>query len=139
MTVRKREIEKSLAERGRPAMWANEQEAAVLSGVTGDAFRRKVKEWERRGFPPVNRENGKRPIPGILAFWGLPMGWAIGAVATLPELSAEEDEGLECWPSASSPTGYVDQHNRPRPAPLQPGRWGATHEEVHGKRPRRPR
>jgi hypothetical protein len=34
MTARRGKVEASLAERGRPAMWATEQEAAVLSGYS---------------------------------------------------------------------------------------------------------
>jgi hypothetical protein len=68
MTVSRGKIEKSLAERGRPAMWANEQEAAVLSGVSYDIFRTKVAEWEAKGFPPRSALNGKRFIPAIEHF-----------------------------------------------------------------------
>ena len=61
----------ALAERGRPQMWANEQEAAELSGMSAGRFRQKVREFEKRGFPRVNPDNGKRSIPAILAFWKL--------------------------------------------------------------------
>lgn len=67
-----RRVAESLADRGRPAMWANEMQAAELSGVSRRVFRAKVAAWEKRGFPQKNPENGKRSIPAILAFWRLP-------------------------------------------------------------------
>ncbi len=69
MTIRLGQVERSLAARGVPLMWANEQEAAVLSGVGPAEFRQKVKEWEKKGFPRVTKENRKRYIPAIVAFW----------------------------------------------------------------------
>lgn len=53
-------------------MWANEQEAAVLSGFSPVRYRQMLPALESRGFPPVNPLNGLRPIPAILAFWKLP-------------------------------------------------------------------
>lgn len=95
MTSPRAKIESSLAERGRPAMWANENEAAVLSGVNPESFRAKVKGWEKKGFPQINPENGKRSIPAILAFWGLPSNHSGAATAIRP---AEDDEdGEEKW------------------------------------------
>lgn len=71
MTAPRAKIEASLAERGRPAMWANEQEAAVLAGYGADGvdFRAAVKDLEARGFPPINPSNNKRFIPAIEAFY----------------------------------------------------------------------
>jgi hypothetical protein len=93
MRARRGDIEHSLAQRGRPAYWANEQEAAILSGVGMDRFRLKVKEWEVRGFPEVNAENGKRSIPRILTFWGIPSNHSGVVVATV----AEDEDGEENW------------------------------------------
>lgn len=98
MRARRCEIEQSLAERGRPAMWANEQEAALLSGVGMDAFRRKVKEWEARGFPCIHPENGKRPIPAIYAFFGLPQGhWHSPPPPVLTLMDDDDEDGRENW------------------------------------------
>jgi hypothetical protein len=73
MTVPSRaKIIASLAEAGRPLMWADENQAAVLSGFSPERFRREVRGLELRGFPPINSLNGKRSIPAILAFWKLP-------------------------------------------------------------------
>jgi hypothetical protein len=93
MRARRGSIEPSLAQRGRAAMWANEQEAAILSGVGMDRFRLKIKEWEARGFPQINLENGKRSIPRILTFWGLPSDHS----EVLSALVTEEEDGEENW------------------------------------------
>ena len=69
MTTSKIKIESSLAERGRPAIWANDQEAAVLSGYTPEAFRKAVPALESAGFPQKSPWNGLRHIPSILHFW----------------------------------------------------------------------
>ena len=84
---------RSLALRGRAAMWANKQEAAALSGVNEDKFRLKAPIWEARGFPKVNPENGKRSIPAILAFWDLPQNHF--GIATHRQM--DEDDGRENW------------------------------------------
>jgi hypothetical protein len=90
VTAPRGKIEASLAERGRPAMWATENEAAVLSGVGVETFRSKVKGWEKRGFPQINPENGRRPIPGILAFWRLPSNHS-AAITRAVENDDDED------------------------------------------------
>jgi hypothetical protein len=97
MTARRCTIEKSLAERGRPAMWANEQEAAFLSGVNPGLFKSKVEDWEKDGFPPINPKNGKRPIPYILAYWNLPLSHMGQIFQTESRLAAEDQEGQETW------------------------------------------
>jgi hypothetical protein len=96
MSARWGKIAQSLAERGRPLMWANEQEAAVLSGVGFDSFRRKVGTWERRGFPKANLENGKRSIPAILAFWGLPQNHS-SPIVTMSTSEGDDEDGQEHW------------------------------------------
>ena len=97
MTTRRSKIEASLADRGRPAMWANEQEAAALSGVGVQTFRQKAASWESIGFPHVNPENGRRSIPAILAFWGLPQGNADVIVTHTPTADDADSEGKENW------------------------------------------
>lgn len=71
MTAPRGKIEASLAERGRPVNWANEQESAVLAGFPADgmAFRAALKDLEAKGFPPINHSNNKRFIPAIQAFY----------------------------------------------------------------------
>lgn len=78
-------------------MWANEQEAAFLSGVNPGLFKSKVKDWERDGFPPINPKNGKRPIPHILAYWNLPLGTTGQILLTEPRVADEDEEGVETW------------------------------------------
>ena len=94
MTAPRGKVSASLASRGRPENWANEAEAAVLSGVGVETFRAKVKAWESRGFPQINPENGKRSIPAILAFWGLPLNHSAGPV---PVTSQDDEDGQEKW------------------------------------------
>lgn len=78
-------------------MWANEQEAAVLSGVGVETFRDKVKKWEARGFPRVNPENGKRAIPLILAFWRLPANHFEIVETQGHQPGADDEDGREKW------------------------------------------
>lgn len=96
MSARKAEILQTLAERGRPLLWANAQDAAALSGVGDDAFRNRVKTWEARGFPKVNPENGKRSIPAILAFWGMPQNH-LGAGMPREMPLMDDSDGQETW------------------------------------------
>lgn len=95
MTVPRGKIEASLAERGRPAMWANEQESAVLSGLSPRRFGEIIAELESRGFPQKNPDNGLRPIPAILAFWKLPANLSGLPAAILEPERSERD--LENW------------------------------------------
>jgi hypothetical protein len=99
MSARLGKIERSLADRGRPVMWANEQEAALLSGVGPDKFRLKIRAWEQRGFPKVNSENGKRSIPAILVFWGLPLNH-LTPMSMLETSEADDEDGQENWNTA---------------------------------------
>jgi hypothetical protein len=50
-------------------MWANEQEAAALSGFSPEQFRAALPKLEEAGFPRKNSWNGSRFIPMILSFW----------------------------------------------------------------------
>jgi hypothetical protein len=77
-------------------MWANEQEAAVFSGMPIDRFRLLVREWEFKGFPRINPHNGKRSIPAILAFWSLPTASSTAQLDVNAVLD-EEDDGEERW------------------------------------------
>lgn len=63
----------------------------MLSGVGVEVFRARVKTWEKRGFPQINPENGKRPIPSILAYWGLPQNHSHGPVLVAIEQEDDED------------------------------------------------
>jgi hypothetical protein len=94
MRLRLGQVEGSLAARGRPLMWANEQEAAALSGVALDAFRKKIKRWEDAGFPKVNPENDKRSIPAILAFWNIAHNYLPLTTETVSPLM-DDDDGQE--------------------------------------------
>lgn len=96
MTAPRGKVSASLAARGRPAMWANEAESAVLSGVGVEIFRTKVKAWESKGFPQINSENGKRSIPAILAFWRLPQNHS--PILTTME-AADDETAKEQWSS----------------------------------------
>ena len=89
----RKEIEASLAERGRPVLWANEQETAVLSGFSVEAFRQQLPALEKLGFPRANPLNGKRPIPAILQFWRLP----VNDPGLAPPESEPDESTLEKW------------------------------------------
>lgn len=89
MTAARSKISESLAARGRPAMWANEKEAAELSGMSPNRFRAVLPALESRGFPQINPINGRRSIPAILAFWKLP--------ANDPAQEADDERHLENW------------------------------------------
>lgn len=71
MTAPRSKVAASLAERGRPEMWANEQEACSLSGypLDGVKFRAELPDLEKEGFPQVNRRNGRRFVPAIIDYW----------------------------------------------------------------------
>lgn len=94
MTAPRHRIAQSLAARGRPAMWATDAEAAILSGMSIDTFKDELPDLERRGFPRKNGINGKRSIPAILDFWGLQPE----ASAVIP-ISAEiqDEQAVENW------------------------------------------
>jgi hypothetical protein len=71
MTRRRHDVVASLADRGRPELWATEDEAAALSGVGPERFREKVEELEAKGFPKIHPFNGKRFIPAMVEFWAI--------------------------------------------------------------------
>ena len=50
-------------------MWANEQEAASLSGYSVEVFRKDLPALEAVGFPKKSKWNDLRFIPSILHFW----------------------------------------------------------------------
>lgn len=101
MTAPRSKIETSLAERGRPVDWANEGEAAVLSGYSPDRFRAALPALEKAGFPPVDALNGQRYIPAIRAFWAKRIDMASKGLAKSEDPVMEQDNGR------------------------QPGKWGA--------------
>jgi hypothetical protein len=90
MTAPRGKVEASLAERGRPAMWANEQEAAVLSGYSPEAFRSALAGLERVGFPQINTLNGKRFIPAIINFWACQID---SAMPPVPKSEDQDQDG----------------------------------------------
>jgi hypothetical protein len=98
MTNPRSKIESSLAARGRPALWANEQEAAALSGYSPEAFRQDLASLEKAGFPPKNPWNGLRFIPAILHFWNRQVDSAVPPVPKSPTLNIrdyeDDDESL---------------------------------------------
>jgi len=61
-------ISASLAERGQREIWANEAEAAALSGMSMTTFYLHVRKLEKAGFPHKTACNGKRFIPAIKGF-----------------------------------------------------------------------
>jgi hypothetical protein len=91
VTAPRGKIEASLAERGRPAMWANEQEAAVLSGYSPERFRAALTELEKAGFPQVNTWNSLRFIPAIEDFWRR----QLDAIVPPVPLSEADERNLE--------------------------------------------
>lgn len=95
MTAPRGKVSASLASRGVQDPWANEAEAAFYSGLGLEAFRSKVKGWEKAGFPQIDPRNGKRPVSAILAFWGLPQNhYALPAAAVT---ESDQDDGEETW------------------------------------------
>lgn len=69
MTAPRAKVAASLAERGRPEMWATESDAATLSGMSTQDFAWKLPYLERAGFPKRSAWNNKRFIPHIEDFW----------------------------------------------------------------------
>lgn len=99
MTRRRADISASLAARGRPECWANEQESAVLSGMDFDKFKQKLPKLEAGGFPKISPWNGKRFIPMIDAFWNREAQSATSATD-----SGDEDERTkEKWDDDTGP------------------------------------
>jgi hypothetical protein len=69
VTLPRAKISASLADRGRPEMWANEQESAALSGMDQDKYYAVLLKLEAAGFPKRSHWNSKRFIPFIEDFW----------------------------------------------------------------------
>jgi hypothetical protein len=69
MTAPRAKVSASLADRGRPEMWVNEQESAVLSGMEIDKYYASLPRLEASGFPKKNPWNNKRFVPTIIDFW----------------------------------------------------------------------
>lgn len=95
MTARRANIAASLAARGRPELWANEQESAVLSGMSPEQFAKKVEALEVAGFPKPNSWNDKRFIPHIVGFWD--RGGAIPEHANGNEVENDDIADKERW------------------------------------------
>jgi len=73
-------------------MWANEQEAAVLSGYSPEAFRAALSGLEKAGFPQVSRWNSKRYIPAIINFWASQVDSCLSPVAESEDEAADGPE-----------------------------------------------
>lgn len=102
MTVARTKVSASLADRGRPEFWANEQESAALSGMTADIFAKRLADLEAKGFPKISPWNGKRFIPHIIAFWeGNPQPDSTPA----KEDGQDAPEGQERWDNDGRRTG----------------------------------
>lgn len=69
MTIPRGTISASMAERGRPDLWANETETAALCGMSYEIYSKKIKQMEAAGFPRKTELNGKRFIPFIEQWW----------------------------------------------------------------------
>lgn len=95
MTKPRRAVEAELAAVGWPALWANDERAAALSGMTLDAFKAKLPALEKLGFPRVNPLNGKRAIPAILAFWRLPVAQPVARAGESREADGVEVENWD--------------------------------------------
>lgn len=68
MTTARSKVSASLAARGRPEDWANEQESACLLGLESDKYYARLPELEAMGFPKKTPWNNKRFIPAIDEF-----------------------------------------------------------------------
>jgi hypothetical protein len=80
VTAPRSKVSASLAERGRPEMWANEQEAACLSGLESDKYYSLLPRLEAAGFPRKSSWNNKRFVPAIVDFWARQIDGAISEV-----------------------------------------------------------
>lgn len=68
MTAPRGKVSASLAARGRPEDWANEQESACLLGLESDKYYDLLPQLEASGFPKKTPWNNKRFIPAIDEF-----------------------------------------------------------------------
>jgi hypothetical protein len=68
MTAPRGKVSASLAARGRPEDWANEQESACLLGLESDKYYSLLPQMEANGFPKKTSWNNKRFIPAIDEF-----------------------------------------------------------------------
>ena len=69
-------------------LWCNERQAAELSGMSPNHFRKMLPTLERLGFPKRNELNGKRLKHSVLLFWG------VGGKHVALE---QDDRQLERW------------------------------------------
>lgn len=77
----------------RAALWADEAEAAELSGMAPDKFRAHLKLLEGEGFPKPSSWNGKRYRPAIIAFWNKQHG--LDTVLDSAAPWSHEDDGTD--------------------------------------------
>ena len=107
MTRKRAEIVASLADRGRPELWANEDEAAVLSGMDVKRFRAHLTLLEGAGFPRPSAWNGLRFIPAIIAFWHKENG--LDSLLEPAPGGNHESDGTDKW-------GTNDRQSQRRPS-----------------------
>lgn len=69
MSVSRKTVMRSLAERGIPEVWANQSESAALSRMSVENFRGWLQTDDARGFPPADPANGCRLVNHIMDFW----------------------------------------------------------------------
>lgn len=75
-------------------LWADEEEAARLCGMTKEEFQRRVMAMERLGFPKVSEWNRRRFRPAIVAWWYKEVGYegllpTSGLINDVPEITKE--------------------------------------------------
>lgn len=95
MTRARAQIAQSLAERGRPELWADDEESALLSGMTMERFRAHLTLLENEGFPKPSPWNGKRFIPAIVAFWHKENG--LDALIGAASAGNHDEDGRDKW------------------------------------------
>jgi hypothetical protein len=89
MTAPKAKVSASLAARGRPEDWANEQESACLLGLESDKYYDLLSKLEASGFPKKTPWNNKRFIPAIDEFR---RRWLAGDFREVAKSAAEDDQ-----------------------------------------------
>lgn len=149
MSPSKGEIEKSLTARGRPAMWANEQETAVLSGLSPSNFNVQVRKLEEMGFPKKSPLTNKRYIPAIEQFWDRQCGVTHNVYGSPPQHAStgrpaeyDDSDGKESFTGKNlgSEPGYGKLINGRRqsawlePPPKYDFDYDAVHLNRFGKR-----
>lgn len=79
----------------RADLWANEDTAAKMCGMTPDKFKAHVRLLEGEGFPKKSTWNGLRYIPAILDFWN--RQHKLEPLLESADRSNHERDGKENW------------------------------------------